>query len=138
MLNLHRLGRQGTSVMAVSVALACAGNPPPNPGTEMDTGPVISSFSPSSGPAGEAYPVEVTIEGVGFEDRGNIVTFGGISIEGLESSEGGTKLRFWVPKEYPSTGEAPPQIVGPGEYLITVTTSAGTSDAVTFTVTRGD
>ena len=104
----------------------------------MDTGPSISSLTPSSGPAGEAYPIEVTIVGAGFEGTGNIVTFGGIPIEDLESFEGGTKLRFWVPKEFPSSGEAPPQVVGPGEYLITVTTSAGTSDPVAFTVTRGE
>ena len=103
----------------------------------MGAVPVIESVSPASGRAGEAYPIEVTIEGTGFEESGNIVTFGGIPIEDLGSSEGGTRIRFWVPKEYPGRGEAPPQLIDPGEYSITVTTTAGTSEPVLFTLTRG-
>ncbi|MBT8397373.1 MAG: IPT/TIG domain-containing protein [Gemmatimonadetes bacterium] len=103
----------------------------------MGTGPVIASVFPSSGRAGEAYPIQVTVEGTGFEEEGNIVTFGGIPVEDLEASDGGTRIRFWVPKEFPSKGEAPPQIIEPGEYSIIVTTKAGTSEPVAFTLTRG-
>jgi hypothetical protein len=79
----------------------------------------------------------VIIEGSGFAEEGNIVTFGGILSEALPSTEDGTRITFWVPKEAPSPGEAPPMVLDPGEYEVSVTTPDGTSDPVLFTLTRG-
>ena len=62
------------------------------------------------------------------------VTFGDIPSRGLPSSQGGTQITFWVPKEAPSTGEAPPRILEPGRYPVTVTTTRGTSEPVMFTL----
>lgn len=104
------------------------------PEVEPGTGPVITALVPAAGPAGEAYPIRMVIEGRGFNETGNIVTFGSIRSRGLPSSQGGTRITFWVPKEVPSTGEAPPRILEPGRYPVTVTTTRGTSEPVTFTL----
>jgi hypothetical protein len=79
----------------------------------------------------------VTVEGRGFAEAGNIVDFGGIQVEGLPSSEGGSRLVFSVPKMIPSAGEVPPMVLQPGEYAVTVTTPWGTSRPVIFTITPG-
>ncbi len=101
------------------------------------SGPTILSLSPTEGPAGTAYPIEVTITGTGFASEGNTVTFGDISIPDLASTEGGTRIAFFAPKERPSTSEVPPFVLMPGNYRVTVTTPQGTSNAVDFTLTRG-
>lgn len=101
------------------------------------SGPVILSLSPTEGPAGTAYPIEVTIMGTGFASQRNTVTFADISIPDLTSTESGTRLIFFAPKERPSTGEVPPYVLMPGEYRVTVTTPQGTSNTVNFTLTRG-
>jgi hypothetical protein len=81
------------------------------------------------------YPIQVIIEGRGFSEEDNVVTFGVVPVEGLASSDSGTRISFWVPKEVPSTGEVPPMVLDPGEYAVTVTTARGTSNAMTFTLT---
>ncbi len=118
--------------------LGCAGVQPPGPGVEPEGGPAIIRLSPSNGQAGDAYPIEVTIEGLGFAEAGNIVNFGGVPSEGLPSSAGGTRITFWVPKEVPSAGEVPPMVLTPGEYPVTVTTPMGTSESVMFLLTPGE
>ncbi len=101
------------------------------------SGPAIISLSPTEGPAGTAYPIELTITGTGFASEGNTVTFADISIPDLASTESGTQITFFAPKERPSTGEVPPFVLMPGDYRVTVTTPHGTSNAVNFTLTRG-
>ena len=100
------------------------------------SGPAILSLSPTEGPAGTAYPIEVIITGTGFASEGNTVTFGDISIPDLASTESGTRITFFAPKERPSTGEVPPFVLMPGEYRVTVTTPQGTSNTVKFNLTR--
>ncbi|MGD2122856.1 MAG: IPT/TIG domain-containing protein [Gemmatimonadota bacterium] len=118
--------------------LGCPGNHPPSARENPAEIPSVVSITPDRGRVGEAYPIEVTIEGTGFVEEGNIVTFGGIPSEALVSTDGGTRITFWVPKEVPSTGEVPPMILDPGEYEVTVTTPSGTSEPVTFVLTRGE
>jgi len=122
----------------LSVVWGCAKTPPPETGAGPSADLAITGLSPSSGPAGDAYPIQVTLEGRGFADTGNVVTFGDIPSQSLPSSAGGTRITFWVPKEVPSTGEVPPMVLSPGEYEVTVTTPAGTSEPVMFTLTRGE
>jgi hypothetical protein len=124
--------------LALCVGLACAGGQAPGSNAGPEGGPVITKLSPSSGQAGEAYPIEVTIEGRGFAETGNVVIFGGIPSDGLSSSENGTCITFWVPKQAPSPGEAPPMVLTPGEYPVTVKTPHGTSEPVMFTLTPGE
>ena len=97
--------------------------------------PEIDRLVPDSGPAGTAYPVEVTIVGRHFADS-NIVTFGPLSIPALPSTERGTRIVFLAPKETPSPGEVPPAPLSPGAYDVRVATGGGISNAVAFTLTR--
>jgi hypothetical protein len=99
--------------------------------------PRIDAIRPDSGPAGAAYPIEATLTGSGFDSTGNTVRFGSIVVPGQLSSRGGTVLTFPVPKEMASRGEVPPMVLEPGRYEVTVTTRAGMSNKVTFTLTPG-
>jgi len=134
--DMYRFRRLSLVMFLISIS-GCAKPPQPESGADPSAAPVITVFSPSNGPTGEAYPIQVTLEGRGFAELGNVVTFGGIPSQPLESSEEGTRITFWVPKEAPSRGEVPPMVLSAGEYEVTVTTEAGTSDSVIFTLTRG-
>ncbi len=92
----------------------------------------ITRLDPVSGPAGRAYPIRLTIYGTGFAETGNVVDFGPVSIRDLPSTDDGTRLALSVPKVVPSRGEAPPFVLTPGEYRVTVTTPSGRSDPLTF------
>jgi hypothetical protein len=97
--------------------------------------PSIASVDPSSGMAGTAYPVYVTLRGANFADSANVIDFGPVTMRDVRSSEHGTKIVFHAPKEIPSRSEVPPRPLEPGEYTIRVSTSAGTSNGVKFTLT---
>lgn len=97
--------------------------------------PELIDIVPASGPAGEAYPIRATIRGAGFLPAGNLVEFGPVKIPDLPST-GGVRISFSVPKVAPSGGEVPPMVLTEGDYAVTVTTSAGTSNALTFRLTR--
>ena len=99
--------------------------------------PVIDSVQPVSGRVGRAYPIQVTVYGRGFSDSTNVVTFGDIESTPRPSVDGGTVLTFSAPKMRDLGTEAPPPALGPAEYEVRVTTPAGTSNAVIFTLTRG-
>lgn len=99
--------------------------------------PEILELIPASGPAGPAYPIDVVIRGRNFMATGNVVMFGPVELTGLPSSDDGTRIRLSVPKEIPSRGEVPPLVLPPGDYPVTVTTPAGTSRPVLFTLTPG-
>lgn len=106
----------------------------PRGGAVASAPPEIIAMTPSSGPAGTAYPLKVTIIGRGFEPTGNTVTFGPIELMDLPSSDS-QHLVFQAPKTVPSRGEVPPLVLPPGEYAVTVTTGAGTSRAMLFILT---
>lgn len=97
--------------------------------------PAIASIAPASGIAGPSYPIAATITGRGFVQNDNTVRFGPVSIGGLPSSDG-QHIQFQVPKEMPARGEVPPIVIPPGEYQVTVTTPAGTSNAMPFSLKR--
>jgi hypothetical protein len=99
--------------------------------------PVISMVRPDSGPAGTAYPIEVTIEGRDFADSANIVAFGPVTIRDVPSRASRTRIVMYLPKEIPSSGEVPPAPLPPGSYEIRVTTPAGPSNTVTFRLLAG-
>ena len=97
--------------------------------------PELIQIVPAAGPAGEAYPLQAMLLGRGFMAAGNTVVFGPITIPDMPSTAG-TRITFAVPKLMPSRGEGPPAVLSAGEYVVTVTTTAGTSNAMTFTLTR--
>ncbi|MGD2069436.1 MAG: IPT/TIG domain-containing protein [Gemmatimonadota bacterium] len=98
--------------------------------------PHIRSMEPSSGPAGEAYPIRVTVTGGPFSPTGNRVRFGAVVVGEVPSPDGRT-LTFQVPKSRPSTGEAPPMVLPPGRYEVSVEVDGARSPPATFVLTRG-
>ena len=120
----------------VGLGLAIAGVTACHSPTMAFAAPVIADIVPASGPAEPAYPIQATIRGSGFTPTGNVVNFGPVRLRALSSSDGGTTITFGVPKQMSSGGEVPPMVLLPGEYPVTVTNADGTSNAVTFTLTR--
>ncbi len=98
--------------------------------------PRIERIDPTSGPAGEDYPIDLTIYGSGFTEADNVVHFGSVTISNRPSTNGGTQITVAVPKIIESSGEVPPFVLQPGEYPITVTTAHGASEPVMFRLTR--
>ncbi len=98
--------------------------------------PRIERIDPTSGPAGEDYPIDLTIYGSGFTATNNVVHFGSLALPDRPSTNGGTQITVAVPKIMESSGEVPPLVLQPGEYPITVTTTRGTSEPVMFRLTR--
>jgi hypothetical protein len=98
--------------------------------------PAIVRLLPAAGPAGTAYPIQVTIEGRNFADSANTITFGSVTLDRVASADGGTRIVFYAPKEVPSTGEVPPAPLLPGAYEVKVSTPRGSSNVVTFVLTR--
>jgi hypothetical protein len=98
--------------------------------------PELIDIVPSSGPAGEAYPVQATIRGTGFMPAGNVVNIGPVTIRDLPSMDG-ARITFDVPKLVQSRGEVPPMVLAEGDYRVTVTTSSGISNSLVFKLTRG-
>jgi hypothetical protein len=96
--------------------------------------PELIEIIPASGPAGQAYPLRATIRGTGFMSAGNIVEFGRLKIPDVPSTEAG-RISIFIPKIIPRRSEVPPLVFPPGEYRVTVTTTAGTSNALVFTLT---
>ncbi len=127
--------------IAVSFALVIAGGCARGPSMDArpDTGPrppIIDRIDPTSGPAGEDYPIDVTIYGSGFAEIDNVVHFGSVAVPNRPSTNAGTQITLAVPKIMESSGEVPPFVLQPGEYPITVTTARGTSEPVMFRLTR--
>jgi hypothetical protein len=98
--------------------------------------PTLIEIVPASGRAGPAYPLPVTIRGTGFLPAGNVIRFGPVTIPDVASPDG-SRIMLYVPKELPSGGEVPPAGLTPGDYPVTVTNAAGTSNALSFRLTRG-
>ena len=98
--------------------------------------PELFEITPSSASWYDAR-TEVTIRGAGFMPSGNVVQFGWVTLPDISSAEG-TQIKFVVPREeVDGRGEVPPQRLPPSDYRVTVTTSAGTSNALIFTLRLG-
>jgi len=79
--------------------------------------------------------IEVEVDGCKFDAMRNSVSFGPVTLRNVASSAGGTRLRFVLPTQVPSSGEVPPQQIGAGTYRVLVTTPCGTSNSLPFTIT---
>jgi hypothetical protein len=91
---------------------------------------VLVSLSPAEAAVGS----ETVVRGQGFTPTGNTLRFGTVDITDLESSDGGTMIRFTIPRRLPSRGEVPPMVVWPGEYEVVVRNSRGTSNVLRLVV----
>jgi hypothetical protein len=128
--------RSGLLVLACS-GLAVLVSVVATPGASAQANPpTLIEIVPASGPAGPDYPLHVTIRGTGFLPGGNVVRFGPVTLPAVSSPDG-SRIMFYAPKEMPSRGEVPPAGLTPGDYPVTVTNSAGTSNALSFRLTHG-
>ncbi|MDP2629152.1 MAG: IPT/TIG domain-containing protein [Candidatus Harrisonbacteria bacterium] len=113
------------------------------PPYNVESGPQISSLSPSSGPVG----TWVTIQGTGFSGNDQIAFVGNVTgnaIMGMEvilknqsSTNSGTRHRFQIPQTITVEGEAGMGTftVVPGSYYFAVSNEIGKSYLKYFTVT---
>ena len=133
----HGVRRRTALLFTLStICVCCSRAEPARVAPIMNENPAIVRLDPSSGWAGEAYPITVTIYGSRFTESGNTVTFGPVEIADRSSSTGGTQIVFSVPKMFPSRGEVPPMVLRPGSYEVRVTNANGTSEPAVFTLTR--
>jgi len=123
----------GLALIAIVVAACACARTKVSVATEL---PSIASITPTSGPAGTGYPIEITISGKHFADSTNVVTFGPVTLRAVRSTAGGTSIVFQAPKEMPSAGEVPPAPLLAGTYSVRVATSAGVSNPIVFTLDR--
>ena len=119
------LGMRVGILIGLSLLLACARPEAQTP--VPSSAPVITRLDPDSGPPG-------TVVGTGFADTGNVITFAGISVPGLASTLGGTRIVFTAPSGQPTATEAAPMRLV-GLFEVTVTTPTGTSPPAHFTIT---
>ena len=127
-------GRLSFAFCSLAVISGCSRPQARADAAPLPAGPVITRLDPASGPAGVAYPIRVTIEGRAFAPASNTVRFGPVELPGLPSTDGGTRIVFFAPKETPSRSEVPPAPLLPGPYDVTVTTVDGTSRPAVFTL----
>lgn len=113
------------ALLGACAAMAGAGPAPP----------LIESVEPASGPAGEAYPLEITLRGGPFPATGAVVRFGPVRVGEVPSADG-RSLSFAVPKAAPSAGEVPPRVLPPGRYEITVEVDGVRSAPALFVLTE--
>ena len=126
------------AVLLAAQACSLEAQTPGSPAWLSRPPPSISQVTPVGGHVGG----EVTITGSGFSPTGNTVKFGPGYLRNLTSEDGAT-LRFVVPDGLDlcapdAPGPCPgsyPQLT-PGKYAVAVMTPGGTSNSVTFTVTR--
>lgn len=117
-----------TTTSSVTVNVTSSGNNPYG-------APYITSITPSYGP----YGTVVTIRGNNFARFDNAINYAGVSrvLTGQASSDGST-LQFTIPATPCAQGYYCAQnVLPPGNYPISVTTSNGTSNNVYFNLTSG-
>ena len=133
----HGVRRRTPLLFTLAITCVCCSRSEPGRVSPIMSGnPAIDRLEPSSGRAGEAYPITVTIYGSHFTEADNTVKFGSLKIADRPSFNGGTQIVFSVPKVYPRTEEVPPMVLLPGEYNVRVTNANGTSEPGVFTLTR--
>jgi hypothetical protein len=129
-----RSGLQPVACSGLAALVSVVATPGARP--QANPPPTLIEIVPASGPAGSAYPLYATIRGTGFLPAGNVVRFGPVTVP-AEASPDGSRIMFYVPKAMPSRGEVPSAGLTPGDYPVTVTNSAGTSNALSFRLTHG-
>ena len=109
---------------------ACSGT-----GVSPSSSPVMTSVQPLTGPVG----TRVTIVGTGFSASANTINFGASAYPHVQSMNGTIVFVIPMATNPPCRNVTPPceiatALITPGDYMLSVTTGQGTSNAVTFTV----
>jgi hypothetical protein len=101
-------------------------------------GPRLAALTPDSVQLIRGNVTEVELTGSGFDTSrtapANIVRIGPLVLNAVPSSAGGTAIRVALPDAVSGGGEAPPAPWMAGRYPVTVTTKAGTSNALTLAI----
>jgi len=120
--------------LAAVILVACTADGSVSP----SSGPTISSLEPLAGPVG----AQVMITGTGFSDRANTINFGASAYPNIASANGSV-IVFVIPTATnpPCRNATPPcaivsALITPGAYDVSVTSAQGTSNSITFTVTK--
>jgi hypothetical protein len=120
--------------LAAVVLVACTADSSVSP----SSGPTITSLQPLAGPVGAV----VIITGAGFDNRANTINFGTSAYPNVAATNG-TAIVFVIPAATnpPCRNVSPPceiasALITPGPYDVSVTNALGTSNAITFTVTK--
>jgi hypothetical protein len=119
--------------VAAVMSIACSSSSSVSP----SSAPTIMSLQPLTGPVG----TRVTITGTGFSDSANTVNFGANAYPNIPRTNA-TIILFVVPTATnpPCRNVRPPcaiasMLITPGVYGLSVTSTQGTSNSVSFAVT---
>lgn len=98
--------------------------------------PLLTALRPDSAQVAAVLGAGVTLEvhGCGFAATDNELAFGPTLVPGIPSQQGGTVLRFQVPREFQGGGEVPPMATPAGVHEVTVRTQYGRSNALPLTL----
>ena len=135
-LPIERTLRGVRGLMVLALLGGCARSPSVEANPDAGSAPAITRLEPTSGRAGEDYPIDLTIYGSGFEETGNVVNLGSLRMPGLPSTNDGTQIMPVDPKVRRGTGEVAQFVLLPSEYPVTVTTRHGTSKPLVFGLSR--
>jgi hypothetical protein len=119
--------RDGSSVVTRAVA---RGLEPKCVGSQ----PAVFEVLPPGASADPGEPLDLRINGCGFDAAHNTIHVGEIRVREIRSSDGGTRIRVVVPKAYRASGEAPPMQLGVGTYDVSVDNGRGRSNARRITL----
>lgn len=111
---------------------ACTGG-----GLSPSSPPTMTSIQPLTGPVG----TRVTIVGTGFSGSANTINFGVSAYPNVTSANGTIVFDIPLATNPPCRNVIPPceiatALITPGDYILSVTTLQGTSNAASFTVTK--
>ncbi len=99
--------------------------------------PRLTLLVPDSAQVPMRSLVEVVVRGSGFSpgpSGANDVVLGPFRAYRVPANDAGTELRFIVPDRLPDPPASGPRPLLPGNYSLTVSTAAGTSNALSFRV----
>ncbi len=89
---------------------------------------------PPGASADPAEPLDLRINGCGFDASHNTIRVGEIIVRDVRATEHGTRIRVVVPKEYRTSSEVPPMVMGAGTYDVTVDNGREKSNARRITL----
>ncbi|HEY9228310.1 MAG TPA: hypothetical protein VIP11_16760, partial [Gemmatimonadaceae bacterium] len=94
----------------------------------IGTQPAVFEVLPPEASADPGEPLDLRINGCGFNATRNTIRFGDVTVPNVRST-GGTQIRVVVPKEYRAAPEVAPMQIGAGVYNVTVDNGRGVSNA---------
>lgn len=100
----------------------------------VGTKPAVFDVLPPVSSADPGEPLDLRINGCGFSPTRNTIHVGDIVLANIRSTDGGTRIRVVVPKEYRARAEAAPMQMSAGVYDVFVDNGQGKSNARRITL----